>query len=238
MYGAGCLSPSDAACNTGRVSFAVLHIFVACFLIVQTLNSAKKDAVLHTERTRSNLRRLFPSRGRIAGAVAGLLLTGCTLSLPQLQPVLGGANASPHEAPAGVAGEYWLLDLGDIGAIVRLYSGGPTGFIFASSDGETLAFDGWVIRSLDGIDGQPKLVVRDSGGVRTYLSSAKSVASETVRCSDWTKATHGKYIAWRQVCEGLSQDNLIELDEGGEVKYIRQAMNSRGVQVTLTKVTN
>lgn len=234
MYGAGCLSPNTAACNTARVSLAVLHIFVARFLIVQTLNSAKKDVVLQTERTRSNLRRLFPSRGRIAGSAVGLLLTGCTLSLPQLQPVLDGVN----EAPAGVAGEYWLLDLGDIGAIVRLYSGGPTGFIFASSDGETLAFDGWVIRSLDGIDGQPKLVVRDSGGVRTYLSSAKSVASETVRCSDWTKATHGKYIAWRQVCEGLPQDNLIELDEGGEVKYIRQAMNSRGVQVTLTKVTN
>ena len=205
---------------------------------MQTLTSAKKDTVFHPVRARSNLRRLFHSRGRVASAAVGLLLTGCSLSLPQLQPVLDVANASPHEAPTGVAGEYWLLDLGGIGAIVRLYSGGPTGFIFASSDGETLAFDGWVIRSLDGIDGQPKLVVRDSGGVRTYLSSAKSVASETVRCSDWTKATHGKYIAWRQVCEGLSQDNLIELDEGGEVKYIRQAMNSRGVQVTLTKVTN
>ena len=165
---------------------------------------------------------------------AGVLFGGCTISLPQLELLHA---TSPGEASSPQSPEVWYLDAGEVGAIVRLYSGGPSGFVFAGEDGEMLAYDGWVIRAVR-LDAETEVLrVTDVNAIRTYSTGGRQRGSVSVKCGSWTKSSVGSHVLWRQTCEGLSKDNSIMLDEAGQVVKISQTISNDGLNITLTRAS-
>ena len=62
----------------------------------------------------------------------------------------------------------WLASVGDRGAVLRPYlSGGLT--VFANTEGDAIAFDGWTIRSVVGFGLTVPLSISGKDGNRIFL---------------------------------------------------------------------
>ena len=178
--------------------------------------------------------RAKPALRAVLPCFVGVLLGGCTISFPQLELLHATSSV---EAASPQSNEVWYLDAGEVGAIVRLYSGGPSGFVFAGEDGEMLAYDGWVIRAVR-LNAEAEVFrVTDLNTIRTYSTGRGRVGTIDVKCGSWTKSSVGSNVLWRQTCEGLSKDNSIMLDEAGQVVKISQTISNDGLNITLTRAS-
>ena len=102
-------------------------------------------------------------------SVSTLLLTGCSISVPQaessykfVKELISSDEGSSQDQQA-----IWLASVGDRGAVLRPYlSGGLT--VFANTDGDAIAFDGWTIRSVVGFGLAGPLSISGKVGNRTF----------------------------------------------------------------------
>lgn len=142
-------------------------------------------------------------------SVSTLLLTGCSISVPQaessyrfVKELISSDEGSSQDQQA-----IWLASVGDRGAVLRPYlSGGLT--VFANTDGDAIAFDGWTIRSVTGFGLGSSVSIAGKEGRRIFVQDGIKVS---VVCGDWKF----KDSTWKQSC--TNGTGKIEIDEIGNI---------------------
>ena len=163
-------------------------------------------------------------------------LGGCTFSAPQFESVLTAVTSGEAAKEAADSTNMWTAEIvGSPGSLVRLFRGGPHGFIFLNDDSDMIGFDGWVVRSAEGIGLMDSVEISEVAGSRVFRASGyKDVY---VQCGDWMRSERDGKTFWRQRCSGQSSDNLIEVNRAGNVASITQTIDSTGRILTLQKLS-
>ena len=88
---------------------------------------------------------------KLSAVTAVFLLQGCTFSAPQFdaavnfaKTITAGKSSSEEDAPA-----VWLASVGERGALLHPYTASGL-IVFANTEGDAIAFDGWTVRSVSG----------------------------------------------------------------------------------------
>lgn len=151
--------------------------------------------------------------------------TGCTFSAPQADSAWRLINGfvSGTEGDGAAKQPIWLASVGETGAVVKPYaSGGFT--VFANVDGDAIAFDGWIVRSITGFGLKKPVSVTGREGPRS-LSVNDDIL--TANCTSW----EWRAPIWRQSCDiGSSK---ISLDEEGNIQEISMSLGEKLGFVTL-----
>ena len=160
--------------------------------------------------------------------VFGLLIGGCTFSAPQFEAgirfverVASGMSKTAREPRAT-----WLASMGGRGAVLNPYlSNGLT--VFANTDGDAIAFDGWTIRSITGFGLSSPVSVTGKDGARVFVFNGAQTKTD---CEAWTRSG----LNWEQVC--ANGDGQITLDDNGNIQSITMALGDKLGIVTLRVV--
>jgi hypothetical protein len=158
-------------------------------------------------------------------SLSTLLLTGCSISVPQaessyrfVKELISSDEGSSQEQQA-----IWLASVGDRGAVLRPYlSGGLT--VFANTDGDAIAFDGWTIRSVVGFELVGPLSISGKVGNRTFSVGGQITSSE---CDPW----HLRGLTWHQTCSNGPGE--IVLDDEENIQKITMPIGDGSDIVTL-----
>ena len=158
-------------------------------------------------------------------SVSALLLTGCSISVPQVESSYKfvKAVALPDEVSSGEQQAIWLASVGGRGAVLRPYvTSGLT--VFANTDGDAIAFDGWTIRSVVGFGLAGPLSISGKVGNRTFSVGGEITSTE---CDLW----YLRGLTWRQTC--LNGPSEIVLSDDGNIQRITMAIGNGSGIVTL-----
>jgi hypothetical protein len=158
-------------------------------------------------------------------SVSTLLLTGCSISVPQaessyrfVKELMSSDEGSSQDQQAT-----WLASVGDRGAVLRPYlSGGLT--VFANTDGDAIAFDGWTIRSVVGFGLAGPLSISGKDGNRTFLAGGRTTSTE---CDQW----YLNGLTWHQTCSNGPGE--IVLDDEENIQKISMPIGDGSDIVTL-----
>ena len=164
-------------------------------------------------------------RRGLVTSLSTLLLAGCSISMPQaessyrfVKELISSDVGSSQEQQA-----IWLASVGDRGAVLRPYlSGGLT--VFANTDGDAIAFDGWTIRSVVGFGLAGPLSISGKDGNRTFSIGGGITSAE---CDSW----YLRGLTWRQTCSNGPGE--IVLSEDGNIQKITMAIGNGSGIVTL-----
>ena len=105
---------------------------------------------------------------------------------------------------------------------------------FLNEFGDSLIFDGWVVREVSGLSiNRANWKVQDRQASRRYLSGSRLFAEHL--CDSWQSNIRLKMTRYTQKCEGFSSyENSIIVDKEGHIILIRQAVGSN-TYLKLTK---
>ena len=155
---------------------------------------------------------------RLAVITIYLTLQACAIRVPQAEAMLNQFQelvGSEEEARQAV----WLASLNGRGAVLSPYViDGYT--VFANDEGDAVAFDGWVIRSVLGFGREASLSISDEGWDRSSVSSATRF---TATCSEWQKRGSSEGYEWRQICGINGHETVIRIDVAGSITHVKQA---------------
>ena len=157
--------------------------------------------------------------------VCGLLMVGCTFSAPQFEAGIRFIEraASGKSETAGEPRATWLAAVGDRGAVLNPYlSNGLT--VFANTDGDAIAFDGWTIRSITGFGLSSPISITGKDGSGVFFFNGAQTKTD---CAAWTRSG----LNWEQVC--ANGDGQITLDDNGNIQSITMALGDKLGIVTL-----
>ena len=164
-----------------------------------------------------------------------LLIGGCTISFPQVDSVIDLVQAElesldTSEPPEDVR---WSGSYNGTGRLMTPYLQEDL-TVFVSDEGDAIAFDGWLVRSLGGFEQEKIIRVNDDENQRIYnKGGARSIGG----CGSWVNATSSDGgIAWTQSCEAPYAKNIIRLNEAGLIVEIDQVVDGAGGRVTLKKL--
>ena len=147
-----------------------------------------------------------------------LMLQACALRIPQAEAMLNQFQklvGSEEESRPAV----WLASFNGQGAVLSPYvADGYT--VFANDEGDAVAFDGWVIRSVLGFGKESSLSVFDEGWDRSSVSNAMRF---TATCSEWQKEGFSEGYEWRQICGINGHETVIRIDAAGSITSVKQA---------------
>ena len=163
------------------------------------------------------------------------VLTGCVVvKVPQ------------YEAAKGFVGQFWASSsaqdehlflwtarIGDEGRLLRLHQ--EQGFfVFASEEGDAVAFDGWQVRSLVGF-GLEGLHQFAGVGPRYRLSAGGR--NKQVLCTEWRDSIDASGAKlWEQQCDAYPI-NRIQLDRLGDIASMRFVIDAQGRVLELERLT-
>lgn len=161
---------------------------------------------------------------KVMGGVLCLLLSGCTFSVPQAESALRWAKSLTQEEVVPADRQpLWLASVGESGALVKPYTVADF-TVFANSDGDAIAFDGWIIRSVTGFGLKAPLSISGKEGERSFVSGQSVVVA---RCGAWV----WRQPVWQQRCDqGWSE---IVLDDAGNIEKISMSLGKKARFVTL-----
>jgi hypothetical protein len=83
--------------------------------------------------------------------------------------------------------------------------------VFANTDGDAIAFDGWTIRSVVGFGLKEPLSISGKDGVRTFTVAGQDTQTQ---CDEWRLAE----LIWSQTCSNGPGE--IVLDDQGNIQKI------------------
>ena len=165
----------------------------------------------------------------------GLLLSGCTVSFPQVDSVVDLVQAELNAIKEGEPAQdtRWSASYNGTGRLMTPYlEGGLT--IFVSEQGDAVAFDGWLIRSLGGFDQGEIIRVNDDENQRIYNKGSSRTIGE---CGSWVNSgTSDGSVTWTQLCENPDAKNTIRLNDSGLIVQIDQVIDGSGGRITLNKL--
>ena len=184
------------------------------------------------------LKGLTTSSGVSLTVVLSLaVISGCAVRFPQVEALSNLVEAEfaqrgiTTDAPPDTR---WAASYNGEGRLMTPYSEGDL-TVFVSKEGDAVAFDGWVIRSLGGFGETTIASVVDTEQYRVYRAGGQVVAREPL-CEAWVRAPiEGEGLVWRQAC-GRNGPNLITLNEEGLIIGIEQVVNAAGMRVSLRKL--
>ena len=169
---------------------------------------------------RANLAKYF-----LVAILCNLLVMGCTVSVPQVESSYRFMKdlISPDNVPSQEQQALWLASVGDRGAVLRPYSsGGLT--VFANTDGDAIAFDGWTIRSVVGFGLEGPLSITGKDGKRIFSLAGQITSTE---CDPW----HLNGSSWSQIC--ALGDGQIVLSNDGNIQLMVMSLGENLGNVTL-----
>ena len=161
----------------------------------------------------------------LTSSLSTFLLAGCSISVPQVESSYKFVKAVvlPDEVSSEEQQAIWLASVGDRGAVLRPYqSSGLT--VFANTDGDAIAFDGWTIRSVVGFGLAGPLSISGKDGTRTFSVGGEITATE---CGPW----YLRGSTWRQICSNGPGE--IVLRDDGNIQKIKMAIGNGSGIVTL-----
>ncbi len=160
-----------------------------------------------------------------AGPFLWAVLSGCTFSAPQFesaiilaQGIIASDNSKSADEPAT-----WFASVDGVGAVLNPYVSNDL-FVFANTDGDAIAFDGWIIRSVVGFGLKEPLSISGKDGVRTFTVSGQKTQT---KCDEWSLAE----LIWSQTCSNGPGE--IVLDNEGNIQKISMPIGNGSVIVTL-----
>jgi len=182
-------------------------------------------------------RRITSSCVPLSIALSLTLISGCAVRFPQVEALSNLVEAEFAQRGIGTDAPpdtRWQASFNGEGRLMTPYLEGDL-TVFISEEGDAIAFDGWVVRSLGGFGQSAITSVVDTDRFRLYRSGNKVVAREAL-CEAWTSAsTDDQRTEWRQVC-GRNGTNLITLNEDGLIVGIEQVVNAEGDRLSLRKL--
>ena len=96
--------------------------------------------------------------------------------------------------------------------------------VFANTDGDAIAFDGWTIRSVIGFSVKEPLSISGRDGVRTFTVAGQKTQTN---CDEWSLVK----LTWSQTCSnGIGE---IVLDNEGNIQNITMPIFDGSAIVTL-----
>ena len=159
------------------------------------------------------------------GAFCGVLVSGCTFSAPQFESAIvlaQSAIASDHPKSAGETAT-WFASVYGTGAVLNPYVSNDL-IVFANKDGDAIAFDGWIIRSVVGFGLKEPLSISGKDGIRTFTVAGQKTQ---VQCDEWSL----KELIWSQTCSNGPSE--IVLDDEGNIQKIAMPIDDGSAIVTL-----
>ena len=163
--------------------------------------------------------------GKILMLMAALSLHGCTFSVPQFdaavnfaKTITAGESSSEDDAPA-----VWLASVGERGALLNPYTASGL-IVFANTDGDAIAFDGWTVRSVSGFGFSAPISISGKDGLRKF---AGPLGQYSTSCDPWVL----EGLIWAQSCG--NGDGVIELNEAGNIERIVLSLGKERGNVTL-----
>ena len=160
-----------------------------------------------------------------ASALLGVMVSGCTFSAPQFESaiLLAQSIIAPDDPKSAEETATWFASVDGAGAVLNPYVSNDL-IVFANTDGDAIAFDGWTIRSVVGFGLKEPLSISGKDGVRTFTVSGQKTQT---KCDDWGRAE----LTWSQTCSnGLGE---IVLDDEGNIQKITMPLADGSTIVTL-----
>ena len=158
-------------------------------------------------------------------AVLGSMVSGCTLSAPQfestislLNRIVGSDEVTSADEPAT-----WFASVDRTGAVLNPYLSNDL-IVFANTDGDAIAFDGWTIRSVVGFGLNEPLSISGRDGVRIFTVAGQKTQTQ---CDEWGLAE----LIWSQTCSNGPSE--IVLDNEGNIQKIAMPIGDGSAIVTL-----
>ena len=167
------------------------------------------------------------SRLFVLSAVAflGAIVSGCTFSAPQFESaiVLGQGVIASNDPKSANKTSTWFASVDGTGAVLNPYVSNDL-IVFANTDGDAIAFDGWTIRSVVGFGLKEPLSISGKDGARTFTVSGQKTQT---KCDEWSLAE----LIWSQTCSNGPGE--IVLDDRGNIQKITMPVFDGSVIVTL-----
>ena len=153
------------------------------------------------------------------------ITSGCTISVPQAESSYKFVKSlvSSDEGSSQEQQAIWLASVGGRGAVLRPYLTSEL-TVFANTDGDAIAFDGWTIRSVVGFGLAGPLSISGKDGNRTFSIGGEISSTE---CDPW----YLRGLTWRQTCSNGSGEIL--LNEEGNIQKITMPIGNGSGIVTL-----
>lgn len=160
-----------------------------------------------------------------AGALLGAMVSGCTFSAPQFESaiLLAQSIIAPDDSQSAEETATWFASVDGAGAVLNPYVSNDL-IVFANTDGDAIAFDGWTIRSVVGFGFKEPLSISGKDGVRTFTMSGQKTQT---KCDNWGRAE----LIWRQTCSNGPGE--IVLDDEGNIQKITMSLADGSAIVTL-----
>jgi len=160
-----------------------------------------------------------------AGAFLGAMFSGCTFSAPQFESaaVLAHSIIASDDSNSADETTIWLASVDGVGAVLNPYASNDL-IVFANTDGDAIAFDGWTIRSVVGFGLTDPLSISGKHGVRTFTVEGQKMQTE---CDKWSFAE----LIWSQTC--ANGPGKIVLDAEGNIQKIAMPIGDGSAIVTL-----
>ena len=156
---------------------------------------------------------------------SALILQGCTFSVPQfdaaanfVKAITADESSSEEDAPA-----VWLASVGERGALLNPYTASGL-IVFANTEGDAIAFDGWTVRSVSGFGLSAPISISGKEGLRIF---AGPFGQYSTTCDPWVL----EGLIWTQSCG--NGDGVIELNEAGNIERIVLSLGKERGNVTL-----
>lgn len=163
--------------------------------------------------------------GNLLILMAALVLQGCTFSVPQFdvavnfaKTITAGESSSEREAPV-----VWLASVGEQGALLTPYTASGL-VVFANTDGDAIAFDGWTVRSVSGFGLSAPVSISGKDGLRKFSGP---LGQYSTTCDPWIL----EGLVWTQSCG--NGGGFIGLNEAGNIERIILSLGKEWGNVTL-----
>ena len=166
------------------------------------------------------------------------LIQGClVIKTPQIETTMSLVRSVFDQLPAenNEQGSKWSARVGDEGRLVEVVEQDGF-FVFVSSAGDAIAFDGWDISSVIGFgSSDSRQIVVD--GDQKQFRSGRDFSSR--RCHSWrldSDVSRNDSKVWLQQCDGQVRANSIVVDSSGAISEISQVIDINGTRAVLTRL--
>ena len=166
------------------------------------------------------------------------LISGClVVKTPQIETVssLIQGMFDQTRAESNEQASKWSARVGSEGRLVEVVEQDGF-FIFVSSAGDAIAFDGWNIRSIIGFGSSDTRQITVDGQQKQFRRGG-SLSSR--RCDGWKldpNASPENSKIWIQQCDDQVRANSIVVDSTGAISEISQVIDANGTRAVIKRL--
>lgn len=166
------------------------------------------------------------------------LISGClVVKTPQIESASSLIKSIFDQSLAenNDQGFEWSARVGSEGRLVEVVEQDGF-FVFVSSAGDAIAFDGWDVRSIIGFGGSDTRRITVDGGQKQFRSGTDL---SSARCEGWKldpDASQDRSRVWLQQCDGQVRANSIVVDSAGAIFEISQVIDANGTRAILQRL--